>query len=44
MKSSISRQLLAITVGVTSLAVALAGGVLLLRHHRDIYRGFESGT
>jgi two-component system, cell cycle sensor histidine kinase and response regulator CckA len=44
LKRSVSRKLLAITVGVISLAVALAGGVLLRQHHRELYHDFESGT
>ena len=43
MRGSISRKLLAVTVGVISVAVALAGGFLLRQHHRELYRGFESG-
>jgi two-component system, cell cycle sensor histidine kinase and response regulator CckA len=44
MRSSISGKLLAMTVGVISLAVALAGGVLLRQHHGELHRGFEEGT
>jgi signal transduction histidine kinase len=44
MRVSISTKLLAITVGVVSLAVALAGGALLRQHHRELERGFEDGT
>ena len=44
MQTSISRRLLLTTVGVTSIAVALAGGVLLRQQHRELYRGFEEGT
>jgi signal transduction histidine kinase/ActR/RegA family two-component response regulator len=44
MRVSISTKLLAITVGVVSLAVALAGGALLQQHHRELERGFEDGT
>src|SRR6185295_8580806 len=32
------------TIGVVSLAVALAGGVLLRQYHRELHRGFEDGT
>jgi two-component system cell cycle sensor histidine kinase/response regulator CckA len=41
---SITGKLLAITVGVISLAVALAGGALLRQYHREQQRGFEDGT
>jgi two-component system, cell cycle sensor histidine kinase and response regulator CckA len=44
MRASISLKLLAVTVGVISVAVALAGGVLLRQHHRELYRGFEDGA
>jgi two-component system cell cycle sensor histidine kinase/response regulator CckA len=44
MRSSVSLRLLAITIGVVSLAVALAGGVLLRQYHRELHRGFEDGT
>jgi signal transduction histidine kinase/ActR/RegA family two-component response regulator len=44
MRVSVSIKLLAITVGVVSLAVALAGGALLRQHHRELERGFEDGT
>ena len=44
MRISVSTKLLAITVGVVSLAVALAGGALLRQHHRELERGFEDGT
>jgi signal transduction histidine kinase/HAMP domain-containing protein/ActR/RegA family two-component response regulator len=44
MRVSISTKLLAITVGVVSLAVALAGGALLRQHHRALEGGFEDGT
>jgi two-component system cell cycle sensor histidine kinase/response regulator CckA len=43
-RTSISGKLLAITVGVISLAVVLAGGVLLRQYHRELQRGFEDGT
>ena len=44
MRASVSTKLLAITIGVVSLAVALAGGVLLRQYHRELHRGFEDGT
>src|SRR5688572_12795802 len=44
MRASISLKLLAVTVGVISVAVAVAGGVLLRQHHRELYRGFEDGA
>jgi PAS domain S-box-containing protein len=44
MQASVSRRLLGITVGVTSLAVTLAGGVLLRQHRRELMRGLESST
>jgi signal transduction histidine kinase len=42
MRGSISRRLLVTTVGVISVAVALAGGFLLRQHHRELYRGFQN--
>ena len=44
MRASISLKLLAVTLGVISVAVAVAGGVLLRQHHRELYRGFEDGA
>jgi two-component system cell cycle sensor histidine kinase/response regulator CckA len=44
MRTSISGKLLVMTVGVISLAVALAGGTLLRQHHGELQRGFEDGT
>ncbi|HEY0707518.1 MAG TPA: ATP-binding protein, partial [Polyangia bacterium] len=44
MRASISGKLLAITLGVVFLAVALAGGVLLRQHNRELQRGFEDGA
>jgi signal transduction histidine kinase/ActR/RegA family two-component response regulator len=44
MLRSISAKLLAITIGVISVAVIISGSVLLRQQRRALYRGFEEGT
>jgi two-component system cell cycle sensor histidine kinase/response regulator CckA len=44
MNRSVSGKLMAITVGVISLAVVLAGGALLRQYHAEQQRGFEEAT
>jgi signal transduction histidine kinase/ActR/RegA family two-component response regulator len=43
-RPSVSRRLLAITIGVVSLSMILAGGVLVRQHRRELYRSFENGA